>query len=214
MGYPGFDFEFASSIFREHAKLTAGTNIDISALDYEILKAERSVQWPFRKKGHSQGTARLFTDRKFYTPSQKAHISTVSDAFTSETPDADFPFILITGRIRDQWHTRSKTGKVNKLNQHISQAFVQIHPADAEKLQLAEDDIVLVRSRRGEVQLKARLSSDIKPGVIFLPMHWGKILNNDLNRANNLTNDLIDPVSKEPDFKYCAVSVGRYKKPR
>lgn len=211
MGYHGFNFNSAAEIFEEHVRLTYRTNIDISGLTYEILKKDGTVQWPYKKKT-SGGTARLFTDKRFYTSSKLAVIHPVSDSFNSELPDSDFPFILTTGRIRDQWHTRSKTGKVNKLNQHIKEAYLEIHPTDAGKLGLKDDDVTAIHSRRGEVMVKARLSTDIKPGVVFLPMHWGKTLGSDLNRANNLTNDQVDPISKEPDFKYCAVNVSRYKK--
>ncbi|MDB5109342.1 MAG: narB [Mucilaginibacter sp.] len=213
MGYKGFDFESAAAIFTEHARLTAKTNMDISGLSYEILKEKKTVQWPYKKKGLTNGTPRLFTDKIFFTSSKRAVISPVSDRLTSEKPDADYPFILTTGRIRDQWHTMSKTGKVNKLNQHYQQAFLEINPDDAAGLQLKDGDITVVKSRRGEVRVQALLSTQIKPGVVFLPMHWGKILGDDLNRANNLTNDLVDPVSKEPDFKYCAVSIQKYGKP-
>ncbi len=214
MGYKGFDFKDASEIYAEHAKLTAKTNIDISALSYEILKKEKTVQWPYTKKTAVKGTERLFLDKKFYTPNQKAKIHAVSDVLTSEQPNPDFPLILTTGRIRDQWHTRSKTGKVNKLNQHIKQAVLEINPADAAKINLLNGEIALIKSRRGQVQVPTKITADIKTGVVFLPMHWGKILGNDLNRANNLTNPLIDPISKEPDFKFCAVSVQKYIKPK
>jgi ferredoxin-nitrate reductase len=214
MGYKGFDFENAAAIYAEHVKLTAKTNIDISDLSYKLLKELKTVQWPYKKRGNANGTARLFADKLFYTPSKKAVISPVDDILTSELPEGDYPFILTTGRIRDQWHTMSKTGKVNKLNQHIRESFLEIHPDDACKLNLKEADLVVITSRRGEVRVKAKLTQQIKPGVVFLPMHWGKILNNDLNRANNITSDRVDPVSKEPDFKYCAVSVQKYIKPR
>lgn len=213
MGYSGFDFENAAAIYAEHARLTARTNIDISGLSYTVLKEQKTVQWPYKKKGPAKGTPRLFTDNRFYTPSKRAIIQPVSDTLTSEMPDADFPFILTTGRVRDQWHTMSKTGKVNKLNQHYPQSFLEIHPDDAAILEIDEGDVTVIQSRRGEVRVKARISTRIKQGVVFLPMHWGKILGNDLNRANNLTSDRVDPISKEPDFKYCAVNVARYKKP-
>ena len=213
MGYKGFDFENPAAIYAEHARLTAKTSIDISGLSYTILKEQGSVQWPYTKKSKADGTARLFTDKKFYTTSKKAIIHPVPDANTSEKPDNSFPFILTTGRIRDQWHTMSKTGKVNKLNQHYAQSFLEIHPDDAARLQINEGDITVITSRRGEVQVKAKISAQIKQGVVFLPMHWGKILGNDLNRVNNVTSSLLDPISKEPDFKYCAVNVAKYKKP-
>ena len=213
MGYKGFDFKSAEAIYTEHTRLTAKTNIDISGLTYDILKEQGTVQWPYKKKSPEQGAVRLFTDKRFYTVSKKAIIHAVPDANTGEKPDNDFPFILTTGRIRDQWHTMSKTGKVNKLNQHFSQSFMEIHPDDAEILRIKEDDITVITSRRGEVRVKAKISAQIKQGVIFLPMHWGKILGSDLNRVNNVTSDQVDPISKEPDFKYCAVNVVKYKKP-
>ncbi len=214
MGYPGFDFENPSAIYDEHVRLTAGTNIDISGLSYDVIKSQHTVQWPFKTGETARGTARLFTDKIFYTPSYRAVIHAVPDAITSEKPDGNFPLILTTGRVRDQWHTMSRTGKVNKLNQHTSNAFLQIHPDDARRLNIKENDIVSVQSRRGEVRVKASLSLNMKRGVVFLPMHWGKILGNDLNRTNNVTNNLVDPLSKEPDFKFCAVRVLKFKKPR
>ncbi|HET9278970.1 MAG TPA: FAD-dependent oxidoreductase, partial [Flavitalea sp.] len=214
MGYNGFDYPDYNTIYKEHAALTAGTNIDISGLDYSIIKKKKTVQWPYKAGELGNGTLRLFTDKVFYTSSKKAIIHGVPDILTSEKPNEDFPFILTTGRIRDQWHTMSKTGKVNKLKQHISDAYLEIHPADARRLNLPDESLVVVTSRRGEVRVKTKISGGIKKGVVFLPMHWGKILGNDLNRANNVTSDLLDPVSKEPDFKFCAVRVEKYKKPR
>lgn len=214
MGYKGFDYNSFADIYKEHAALTAGTRIDISDLNYDILKAKRSVQWPYTKAINGHGTPRLFTDKQFYTPSRKAIIHTLPDNNESEMPDDDFPLVLTTGRIRDQWHTMSKTGKVNKLKQHITESFLEIHPDDALSRNIRDNEVVVINSRRGEVRVKARITTDIKPGVVFLPMHWGKVLNNDLNRANNLTNNLVDPRSKEPDFKFSAVQVMRYQKPK
>lgn len=224
MGYTGFDFTNCSEIYAEHAALTAGTNIDISGLSYEILKEKRAVQWPYIKvnslklKVESEqlylGTPRLFTDHKFFTADKKANIHSFGDENNSEALTPEHPLILTTGRIRDQWHTMSKTGKVNKLNQHIKESFLEIHPADAAERNIKEGDLVEVFNSRGNVRVKAKLTTDIKKGVCFLPMHWGKILNNDLVRANNITNNLVDPKSKEPDFKFSAVEVSLYKKPK
>ena len=213
MGFHGFDYKSFAEIFTEHAALTEGTNIDISGLNYAILKERRAVQWPYTKQSATFGTARLFTDHKFFTPSQKANIHSFSDENLSEALTPEHPLILTTGRIRDQWHTRSKTGKVNKLNQHIKESFLEIHPADAAIRKIKEGDLVDVTNHRGNVRVKAKLTEDIKQGVCFLPMHWGKILNNDLNRANNLTINLVDAKSKEPDFKFAAVQVALHKKP-
>lgn len=214
MGFAGFDYKNMSEIYADHVALTAGTSIDVSALDYDILKRKRSVQWPYTKKINGDGTKRLFTDRAFHTPGGKAIIHSFPDGNESEQITGNLPLILTTGRIRDQWHTMSKTGKVNRLKQHISESFLEIHPADAAARGIQQDTLVEVFNARGKVRVKAKISEDIKKGVCFLPMHWGKILGNDLNRANNLTNNLVDPKSKEPDFKFSAVQVHAYKKPK
>lgn len=212
MGYNGFNYNNSSEIYDEHCRLTAGTRIDISGLSYEVLKQKRSVQWPYTKTEEGLGTPRLFSDKKFYTPSQKAVIHASDDINQSEPLSKQLPLVLTTGRIRDQWHTMSRSGKVNKLNQHIAQPFIEIHPDDAAIRNIAENDLVEIFNNRGNVRVKASLTDDIKRGVVFLPMHWGKILNNDAARANNLTNNIVDPVSKEPDFKFSAVQIKKYKK--
>ena len=213
MGYTGFDYAQPSEIFAEHAALTAGTSIDISGLTYDIIKRARSVQWPY-DAASDKSTARLFTDGRFYTVNHKAQIHTVDDVNTSELPSVSHPLILTTGRIRDQWHTMSKTGQVNKLKSHIPQSFVEIHPDDASPRGIENGQLVQVSSLRGEVRVKAVITDSIKRGVVFLPMHWGKVHGSDLNRANNLTHDLVDPISKEPDFKFCAAQVALYVKPK
>jgi len=209
MDFKGFDFPDSAAIYQEHAQLTAGTNIDISELNYNIIKQARSIQWPYL---NGNQTKRLFTDHAFYTPHGKAVIHPVNDEFSSERPDGEYPFVLLTGRIRDQWHTRSKTSKVNKLNQHINKAYLSIHSVDAEKLKLVDGDIASVRSRRGEMRVPCKIDDNIKIGSAFLPMHWGKMLDSDLHRTNNVTSPLIDPISKEPDFKFCAIHIEPFKK--
>jgi len=213
MGYHGFDFNSFSEIYDEHTRLTAGTRIDISGLDYNTLQAKRSVQWPYPKSTAGKGTPRLFTDHRFYTASSKAIIHSFEDGNSSAPTNDTLPLILTTGRIRDQWHTMSKTGKVNRLKQHIASSFLEIHPEDARQRHIAQDDIVEIFNGNGNVRVKAKLSTDIKKGVVFLPMHWGKVLQSDLNRANNLTHALVDPISGQPDLKFAAVQVQRYRKP-
>ncbi|GGA85900.1 hypothetical protein GCM10008015_28280 [Flavobacterium palustre] len=213
MGFNGFNFNTTEEVYKEYCQMTKNTNIDISFLNYNRLKHEGTFQWPVPDYGHP-GTPRLFTDKKFYTPSQKAifNLPTAIEN-TSEQPNDKFPFILTTGRIRDQWHTMTKTGKVSRLLSHIPNPFLEINPIDAFKTGIENGDIVVVSSKNGEVRVKATVTDAIKEGVVFLPMHWGKQLDNDLNRTNNLTNTVIDPVSKEPDFKYTAVAVAKYEKP-
>jgi len=212
MGFENFEYKSPAEIFSEHAALTAGTNIDISGLDYQTLKKRRSVQWPYPKGSSGNGTPRLFTDLHFPTRSGKAIFHAPPDDLRSELPDPDYPLVLTTGRIRDQWHTMTKTGKVGKLRQHIPQSMLQMHPDDAAAQNIAEGDIVIVESRRGDVRVPVQLTPSIKKGAVFLPMHWGKVSGSDLNRVNNVTNNLVDNISGEPDFKFCAVRVGKYKK--
>lgn len=213
MGFSGFNFNTAEEVYKEYCQMTKNTNIDISYLNYNRLKHEGTFQWPVPDYGHP-GTPRLFTDKKFYTPSKKAIFNlpaTIEN--TSEKPDDKFPFILTTGRIRDQWHTMTKTGKVSRLLSHIPNPLLEINPIDAFKSGIENGDVVVISSKNGDVRVKANVTDTIKEGVVFLPMHWGKQLENDLNRANNLTNTLVDPISKEPDFKYTAVAVKKYEKP-
>nr|WP_314895667.1 molybdopterin-dependent oxidoreductase [uncultured Flavobacterium sp.] len=213
MNFNGFNFNNTEDIYKEHCLMTKNTNIDISFLNYNRLKNEGTFQWPVPDYGHP-GTPRLFTDKKFYTPSQKAifNIPTAIEN-TSEQPNDTFPYILTTGRIRDQWHTMTRTGKVSRLMTHIPSPVLEINPIDAYKASINNGDIVVVTSKNGTVRVKAKVSDTIREGVVFLPMHWGKQLENDLNRTNNLTNTLVDPVSKEPDFKFTTVAVAKYVKP-
>jgi ferredoxin-nitrate reductase len=212
MGFAGFDYPTTADIYREHALLTKGTNLDITGLSHERLKTEGTIQWPVPDEHHS-GTTRLFTDHRFYTPSGRARFPVLNQPEnTSEPVTPDLPLILTTGRIRDQWHTMTKTGKVNKLKRHISKPFLEINPVDADVRGIRNDDIVIVHNARGKVQVRAKVTDEIRRGVVFLPMHWGLSFNDDLARGNNLTSTLTDPVSHEPDFKFSTVEVLRYKK--
>ena len=214
MGYKGFEYNTASEVYDEHCLLTKGTSIDISGLSYSRLKNEGSFQWPVPHDKHL-GTPRLFNDFLFNTPDKKAHFNAPKELYnTSEETNTEYPLILNTGRVRDQWHTRTKTGKVSRLLTHIPDPYLEMNKVDAYLRQLKEGDIAIIKSRRGQVQVKVTINYDIREQVVFLPMHWGKVLNNDFGRANNLTNDLVDPISKEPDFKYCAVQVEKYVKPK
>ena len=211
MGYRGFDYANVEEIYAEHCRLTKGTNIDISGLSYQRLKSEGSMQWPVPDKNHG-GTARLFSDHAFYTPSRKAKFYPLDAENLSEPVSPEFPLILTNGRIRDQWHTMTKTGKVNRLRQHIDKPYLEIHPDDAEARNIGDGDVVVVKNSLGDVRVRAKISLEIKKGVVFLPMHWGKLMMMDAARANNLTTMLVDPLSKEPDFKFSCVEVSRYQK--
>ncbi|WP_010136184.1 nitrate reductase [Ochrovirga pacifica] len=211
MHYKGFDFKNSEEVYAEYCQMTKGTQIDISELSYDTLKKKGTVQWPYQK--NTAGTERLFTDKKFYTANGKANFTVATQIHNqSEQPTREFPLILNTGRIRDQWHTRTKTGKVKRLLTHIDGPYVEMHQEDAKERNITEGSIVTVSNSRGHTRVKAVINKDIKKGSIFMPMHFGKISDNDFGRANNLTNELIDPTSKEPDFKHAVAQVTPYVK--
>ncbi|MFA5327817.1 MAG: molybdopterin-dependent oxidoreductase [Prolixibacteraceae bacterium] len=209
MSYHGFNFTSANEVFDEYKQLTKGTSLSIEELTYNYLRETGTTQWPFKK---GKGTERLFTDGEFYTPNKKAKLFAVKPQNDSELSSDEYPMILTTGRVRDQWHTMTRTGKVQKLKQHIDSPFLEIHPVDAVKFNINNSDIVTVKGKNGQVQVTAKITDEIKSGVVFLPMHWGKVLSDNNARTNNLTNDLVDPQSKEPDFKYTTVAISKFRK--
>jgi ferredoxin-nitrate reductase len=214
MGFNGFNYSSPGEVYREHAGLTRGTRIDSTGITYERLISDGTLQWPVPSPGHA-GTRRLFTDAHFATPSGKARFPRNCEPQNySEPVTAEFPLILTTGRIRDQWHTMTKTAKVNRLRRHISRSTVSIHPQDAEDRGIAEGDMVDVKGKHGMVRLPAQLTDEVKRGVVFVPMHWGKTVEETASRTNNLTSGLYDAISHEPDFKFTAVQVSRYRKKR
>ena len=214
MGFAGFDYRDVSEVYDEYARLTAGTRIDVSGLSHERLRREGTFQWPVPTPVHP-GTPRLFTDHRFYTPNGRARfLSTISHAEKRPAPPPDRPLLLTTGRIRDQWHTMTRTGKVARLRRHIDLPYLEIHPQDAAAYRLADGQLAEVGSANGSVRARVKYSRDIRRGVVFLPMHWGKTLGNALTRANNLTDATLDPHSKQPNYKLQYVSVEPYRKPR
>lgn len=212
MDYPGFNYKNVSEVYDEHCLLTKGTKIDVSGLSHERLINEGTMQWPVPNSRH-QGTPRLYTDHKFDTDNGKANFNLPTHLVNqSEQTSVEFPLVLNTGRIRDQWHTRTKTGKVQRLLTHIEGPYIEMNGADAFKRDLKEGEIVVVKNNRGEARVPVKINYDIRSGVAFMPMHFGKILESSYGRANNLTKTLVDPISKEPDFKYSAIEVSKYVK--
>jgi len=207
-----FNYQSPAEIYDEHVRLTVGTNVDMGGLSHERLKNGPPLQWPVRG-ADDQGTPRLFTDGKFATASGRAKLFAIAFAERSEPVDDEFPLVLTTGRIRDQWHTMSRSGKVNRLGKHLPAPFLEIHPQDAKTRNLVDGQPVVVSGRRGSVQVTARVTGDIRTGVVFLPMHWGRSLGHDAHRANNVTSPVLDPISKEPDYKQAAVQVTAYVAP-
>jgi anaerobic selenocysteine-containing dehydrogenase len=126
----------------------------------------------------------------------------------AEAPDTDFPFALTTGRVKDQWHTRTRTGKVRKLNASEPEPFIEISSGDARNLGIKSGGVVEVSSRRGSARLAARVTDSIRPGVVFVPFHWARLWS-EAGDINLLTSGAFDPVSKEPELKHCAVMLKR-----
>lgn len=204
-----FAWKTPEDVFREHRELTRGRDLDITGLSYRLLAEHGPQQWPFPEGSKPGGERRLYVDGRFATPNGKAQCVNVKFRPVAEPTDKDYPLSLTTGRIRDQWHTMTKTGHVPKLMQHLSRPSLQINPEDARGLGLKDGDLARVQSRRGEAIVPVIVDADIRSGVVFLPMHWGG-LNARSGRANRLTGTFVDPLSKQPEFKHSAVRVERF----
>jgi NADPH-dependent sulfite reductase flavoprotein alpha-component len=144
----------------------------------------------------------------FATPDGRAVFHARPHLPPAEMPDDDYPFVLNTGRLQHQWHTLTKTGKVAKLNKLNPSPFVEVHPEDAARLGVLEGDSVEVASRRGRAVLPAVVSDRVMPGNCFAPFHWNDAFGEYL-AINAVTNDAVDPVSFQPEFKVCAVTLTR-----
>jgi ferredoxin-nitrate reductase len=201
-----FRYPDTAAVFDEHAALTRGTAIDVSGITHDRLRAEGTLQWPCPSADHP-GTPRLFEDGRFLTANGRARLHGVAFEITSEPLSPDFPLVLTTGRLRDQWHTMTRTGKVRKLRQQYDAPFVEVHPDDAKRLGLEDGRPARVASERASMTARVRVTDAIKRGVVFVPMHFSRAFHGSAARANQLTSGRIDPKSKEPDFKYSAVSV-------
>ncbi len=207
-----FAFSDEASVFAEHAALTRGSDCDLAGVSHALLRQRGSVQWPCPTPDHP-GTPRLFADGVFPTADGRCRLWAGEPAGRAEVPDAAFPLVLTTGRIRDQWHTQTRSGLVTKLNRTEPAPFCELHPTDAAQRGVATGELVEVVSRRGSCRVRVRVTGDIRPGVCFLPMHWGPLLGGAEGRANVVVSDRLDPMSKEPDLKLSAVQVRRFRPP-
>ena len=180
MGHgPAFQYADPSEIFAEYAALTGHANggardLDISefaAIDRQSYDELEPVQWP-RPAGAEAHEPRFFANGRFFTPSRKARcVATPFRGPASETCEA-FPLILNTGRIRDQWHTMTRTAKTARLTSHYAEPFVEINPLDASACRLADADLVVVTSRHGTFNARAIITDRVTAGTVFAPMHW------------------------------------------
>jgi len=193
MGASGFDFSSAQQIMEEAARLTPS----YGGITYERLEKVGSLQWPCPNAEHP-GTPYLHKD-KFARGLGKFFALEYKDP--AELPDAEYPFILTTGRIMFHYHTGSMTRRSRKLESEVSTAYVEINPTDAAQIGLNGHRRARVASRRGQIEVDVRVATGIKPGVVFIPFHFAEAA------ANVLTNAAIDPVAKIPEYKVCAVKI-------
>ncbi len=198
-------------VFEELRRASAGGIADYSGISYDRIDAEQGVFWPCPQTPEGQpdhpGTPRLFADR-FATPDGRARFLRVEYRAPAEVPDAAYPYVLTTGRLMAQYQSGTQTRRVPAPSQSTVQPEVQLHPDLARSLEIGPADIVLLTSRRGAATFRASLSTDIRPDVIFVPFHWGGA-----SAANALTNPALDPLSRMPAFKACAVQAARLGSP-
>lgn len=191
----------AEEVFEELRRASAGGPADYSGITYRRLADENGVFWPCPTEDTvvHPGTPRLFLDR-FATPDGRARFVPVSHRAIAEEPDEEYPVLLTTGRVVAQYQSGAQTRRVDELNAAAPGPFVELHPRLAERLGAAEGDPVAVVSRRGRAVAPARITLGIRPDTVFMPFHWyGE------GRANTLTNPALDPTSRMPEFKACAV---------
>ena len=205
-----FPYDSAGAVFNEHRETTRGRDLDITGLSYALLDAAPQ-QWPF-PAGAAAGQARLYADGVYPTASGHAHFHAAPYKPVAEAIDARYPLHLNTGRLRDQWHAMSRTGKVARLFAHADTPVLSMNVRDMELRRLTAGDLVRVKSRRGEVAVAVEASDSVRPGQCFLPMHWGARFMGGLG-VNALTLPTFDAVSKQPEFKHAAVQVAKAELP-
>jgi assimilatory nitrate reductase catalytic subunit len=194
--------------FEEWKRVSAGRLCDYSGLSHELVEEHNGVQWPFPKGSQVTGTTRLYGDGKFETETGKAKLFCIDWEPFPDQPQPEFPFILNTGRTVEHWHTRTKTGQVPLLERMSPSAWLEMNPKDAKGLGLKPHDQVDVVSARGKVHgVELRITEIIAPGQVFMPFHYAEA------NANLVTQDAFDPISREPNYKQCAVRVEKTARP-
>ena len=208
-----FGWHTPAAVFREYAALSGvagalGSDFDISDFA-EASDADYAVQAPFtwpqntRKRG-----GRFFGDGRFHTPDGRARMLAVAPVALQQITAAH-PFRLNTGRIRDQWHTMTRSAKSPRLSQHLAEPFLEIHPIDAARLRIGPAELVQLRNDHGHATLRAWITDAVAPGQVFAPMHW-TAQNTAAARIDTLVPGVVDPISGQPDSKAATVDVTRF----
>ncbi|MGH6735004.1 MAG: molybdopterin-dependent oxidoreductase [Methyloceanibacter sp.] len=208
-----FAYQYASEIFREHAQLSAFENggtrdfdlgglSDLSPHAYAELAP---TQWPVTEEGRD-GHARLFANGRFFTRNGRARFVAIDPPGLHETPEAPYPFLLNTGRVRDHWHTMTRSGKSPRLSAHTDEPFVAVSREDAAALGLADSGFARVFSKHGMAVLRVRLSEGQRAGELFAPIHWNAETASH-GRVGAVVHAACDPHSGQPDSKATPVAI-------
>jgi anaerobic selenocysteine-containing dehydrogenase len=190
--------------FNEWRRISAGRLCDYAGMTYVQLEECGGIQWPFpeRTSAIPPGSSRLYSDGRFETEDGRARLLPTQWAPFPEQPNSEFPLILNTGRTVEHWHTRTKTGTISILQRMSPRAWLEMNPKDANQLDLQAHDRVEVISARGRVsKVELRVTEIVAPGQVFLPFHFAE------TNANQITQSAFDPISREPNYKQCAVRV-------
>ncbi|WP_334685034.1 molybdopterin oxidoreductase family protein [Intrasporangium calvum] len=185
-------------VFDELRQASAGGVADYSAVTWDRLDAGEALHWPCTPE-RPEGTPRLFLDR-FGTPDGRARFVAVDHVGPAERDDAVFPLVATTGRVLAHYQSGAQTRRVDELVEAAGPMFVEVHPDTAEAVGVADGSRAVVVSRRGRTVARVRAREDLRPDTVFLPFHWPGD-----GRANSLTNPALDPTSRMPEFKACAV---------
>ena len=213
IGYgEAFDYADTEAIFDEYRELTRGRDLDITGVSYDVLRqAVGGIQWPHPEgagldSAEASSSPRLFGDGRFPTPDGRARFHAPGYRKPAEILSDEYPLALLTGRVKDQWHTMTRTGKVPKLMRSEREPFLEMHPDDAGHLGVSDRQLVRVTSRRGSLQVRARVTDAIRSGAVFAPFHWGELWNRHAV-TNAATSEATDARSKQPELKFAAVRV-------
>jgi assimilatory nitrate reductase catalytic subunit len=216
MGFAGFEFASAAEIFREHARLSGFENrgtrdFDISALatiQDRAYEAMAPVQWPVTPEDPT-GVPRLFEDGRFFTPDRKARFVAIAPRAPENATSRDYPLALNTGRVRDHWHTMTRTAKSPRLMQHTFEPSAEFHPEDARRQNLDNGALVRLSSAFGAMVARVAMTPEQRRGCVFVPMHWsGEFAGQ--GRVNALVNPAVDPISGQPELKHTPVRAEPY----
>ena len=192
--------------FEEWRRVSAGRLCDYSGITYDRIDAVGGVQWPCPSGDGTPpaGTARLYEDGRFPTRTGRVQLHCVDREELRDKPRPEYPLLLNTGRTVEHWHTRTKTGRVALLERLAPEAWVEVNEGDARPLGIRTGDVVRVCSSRGSIErLIARVTPIVRTGEVFIPFHYDEAC------ANRLTADEFDPISREPNYKQCAVRIER-----